>query len=275
MRSSYRKGKYPRRSSNVRSPRCARISARRGPTPFRYISSVVGVTDISCLYHAPVAQASACATCALAITCGMGKDGLFVPAPQEACLPLDRLDRNDAKVLLIWILAGILGAGVAYTYFFRAFPEASVEFKVPRADALAIAKKFAAAQGAQLDGYDSSIVFDLDDTAKTYLEREVGLQQANQMMANEVHIWYWRTRFFRPLQKEEFDVRVDPAGRIVGYTHLVEESEPGARLERAVAQAMAESFLRDTLHKDLSLYDFREEEANPTERPARRDWSFS
>jgi len=190
-------------------------------------------------------------------------------------LPLERLDRNDAKVLLIWILAGILGAGVAYTYFFRAFPEASVEFKVPRADALALAKQFAAAQGAQLGGYDSSIVFDLDDTAKTYLEREVGLQQANQMMANDVHIWYWQTRFFRPLQKEEFDVRVDPAGGIVGYNHELEEAAPGARLERAAAQATAESFLRDTLHADLSLYDFREEEANLTERPARRDWSFS
>ena len=190
-------------------------------------------------------------------------------------MPLERLDRNDAKVLLTWILAGILGAGVAYTYFFRAFPEASVEFKVPRADALAIAKQFAAAQGAQLGGYDSSIVFDLDDTAKTYLEREVGLQQANQMMAMDVHIWYWQTRFFRPLQKEEFDVRVDPGGGIVGYNHELEEAAPGARLERAAAQATAESFLRDTLHADLSRYDFREEEANFTERPARRDWSFS
>jgi hypothetical protein len=190
-------------------------------------------------------------------------------------LPLDRLDRNDAKVLLIWILAGVVGASVAYKYFYRAFPEASVEFKVPRADALGVARQFAAAQGAQLDGYDSSIVFDVDDTAKTYLEREVGLQEANQMMAGEVHVWYWQTRFFRPLQKEEFDVRVDPAGGIVGYRHALEEAAPGARLERAAAQATAEGFLRDTLHADLSRYDFREEEANFTERPARRDWSFS
>ena len=190
-------------------------------------------------------------------------------------MPVERLDRNDAKVLLIWILAGILGAGVAYTYFFRAFPEASVEFKVPRADALALANKFAAAQGAQLAGYDSSIVFNVDDTAKTYLEREVGLQQANRMMAGDVHIWYWQTRFFRPLQKEEFDVRVDPGGGIVGYSHDLEEAAPGARLERAVAQATAEAFLRYTLHTDLSRYDFREQEANFTERPARRDWSFA
>src|SRR3984957_7437774 len=298
MRSSYRKGKYPRRSSKVRSPRFARISARRGPTPFRYINSVVGVTAISCLYHRtrlsstgfslwgfvstrtkihrlkPVLPGTA-HTETLAFTRSMRKDGLHLPAPQEACVPLDRLDRKDAKVLLLWIFAGILGACVAYTYFFRAFPEASVEFKVPRADALAIAKQFAAAQGAQLGGYDSSIVFDLDDTAKTYLEREIGLQQANQMMTNEVHIWYWQTRFFRPLQKEEFDVRVDPAGGIVGYQHELEEAAPGARLERAAAQSIAESFLRETLHANLSLYDFREEEANSTERPNRRDWSFS
>ena len=196
-------------------------------------------------------------------------------APQEACLPLERLDRNDAKVLLLWILAGLIGAYVAYTYFFRAFPEASVDFKVPRAEALADAKQFAAAQGAQLAAYDSSIVFEVDDTAKTYLEREVGLEQANRVMAGQVHIWYWQTRFFRPLQKEEFDVRVDPAGGIVGYEHVLEEAAPGARLDRAAAQATAESFMRDALHTDLSLYDFREEEANSTERPARRDWTFS
>jgi membrane protease YdiL (CAAX protease family) len=190
-------------------------------------------------------------------------------------LSLVRLDGNDKKILLIWILAGLLGAGVAYKYFFQAFPEASVEFKVPRAAALEQARQFAAAQGAQLGGYQSSIVFNVDDTAKTYLEREVGLKQANQMMTNEVHIWYWRTRFFRPLQKEQFDVYVDPAGGVVGYTHELEEAAPGARLERAAAQAIAESFLRDTLHADLSRYEFREQEANLKERPNRRDWSFS
>jgi membrane protease YdiL (CAAX protease family) len=190
-------------------------------------------------------------------------------------LSQERLDGNDKKVLLIWILAGLLGAGVAYKYFFQAFPEASVQFKVPRAAALEQARQFAIARGAKLDGYQSTIIFDVDDTAKTYLEREVGLKQANQMMTNDVHIWYWQTRFFRPLQKEEFDVRVDPAGGLVGYTHELEETAPGARLERGSAQAAAEAFLRDVLHADLSRYDFREEEVNFNERPNRRDWSFT
>src|SRR5579862_4488921 len=156
------------------------------------------------------------------------------PRTTGGSLSLERLNGKDARVLLIWIVAGLLGAGVAYKYFFQAFPEASVEFRVPRGAALEQAKEFAEAQGAQLSGYDSSIVFDVDDSAKTYLEREVGLASANQMMASDVHIWYWQTRFFRPLQKEEFDVRVDPAGGIVGYTHELEEAAPGARLERDV-----------------------------------------
>ncbi len=41
---------------------------------------------------------------------------------REACLAQERLDGNDKKVLLIWILAGLVGAGVAYKYFFQAFP---------------------------------------------------------------------------------------------------------------------------------------------------------
>jgi len=205
----------------------------------------------------------------------MRKDGALLLELQEEWLLQERLDSHDKTVLLIWILAGLLGAGVAYKYFFQAFPEASVQFKVTRAAALEHARQFAIAQGAQLDGYQSSIIFQVDHSAKTYLEREVGLKQANQMMANDVHIWYWETRFFRPLQKEQFKVWVDPAGGVVGYTHELEETAPGARLERATAQTAAESFLRDILHADLSRYDFREEEANSKELPNRRDWRFS
>jgi hypothetical protein len=190
-------------------------------------------------------------------------------------LSAERLDAHDKKVLLIWILAGLIGAGVAHRFFFRAFPEASVAFKVSRGKALELASRFASTEGAQIGGYQSTIIFDVDETAKTYLERQVGLEQANRMMAGDVHVWFWQARFFQPLQKEEFDVRVDPAGKIVGYDHVLEETAPGARIDRTAAQAIAESFLRDTLRIDLSGYDFLNQEANFTEHPNRRDWSFT
>jgi membrane protease YdiL (CAAX protease family) len=187
----------------------------------------------------------------------------------------DRLTGSDKRALLLWVLLGVVGAVFAYHYFFRAFPEASVDFRVSRAEAVARAQKFVGSLGEDVSGYQSAIVFDLDDNAKTYLEREVGLQQANQLMASELNIWYWNVRFFRPQQEEEFYVRVSPAGDIVGYDHRVEEARAGPSLERAAAQAAAQEFLRGKMGVDLRAWDFLSEEANSSKKPNRLDWSFT
>jgi hypothetical protein len=186
-----------------------------------------------------------------------------------------RLDARDIRALLLWLLAALIGAGFAYRYFFQAFPEAAVDFQVTREEALGQARAFVTAQGASLGEYQSTIVFGVDETEKTYLEREAGLQEANRLMSSEVNVWYWDARFFKPLQTEEFRAGVDPAGRIVHYQHTLEEAAPGARLERAQALAQSEAFLRDTLHVPLGAYTFLAAEANSVERPNRTDWSFS
>ncbi len=187
----------------------------------------------------------------------------------------DRLEAKDIRVLVLWILMGLLGAGVAFKYFFQAFPEASVDFRVSRPAALEVARNFLTVQGQKLDGYQSSIVFRVDDNAKTYLEREVGLEQSNRLMASEVSVWYWDVRFFRPGQKEEFHLRVSPSGRLVGTTHVLDEAREGAQLDRKEALATAEAFLVMRYRANLAAYDFLPEEANSTERPKRRDWSFT
>jgi hypothetical protein len=193
----------------------------------------------------------------------------------EGFVPLEKLTRGDKRTLLIWILCAAIGLTVAWHYFPRAFPEASVNFRVSRAQALDRARQFVASQGSDLAGMRSTIVFDVDDNAKTYLERELGLQRANQLMASDVSTWYWSVRFFRPLQLEEFKVRVDPGGRIVHYEHAIKEDAPGAQLDRAAALSAAQSFAQNALGQDLASYDFLPAEANSTERPNRRDWSFT
>src|SRR6202022_1746562 len=135
----------------------------------------------------------------------------------------------------MWVIAGIAGALFAHKYYFRAFPEASVNFKVSRGEALSRANEFLESEGQGAASYQSAIVFNVDDNAKTYLERETGLEQANRLMSSELNIWYWDVRFFTPKQAEEFRVRVSPAGQVVGYEHHVEEARAGAMLERAAA----------------------------------------
>src|SRR5438093_4520964 len=172
-------------------------------------------------------------------------------------------------------MAGVAGALFAYKYFFRAFPEASVNFQISREEALARAQKFVTSLGENVGGYQSTIVFDVDDNAKVYLERGLGLQQANKLMSSELNIWFWDVRFFKPQQEEEFRVRVSPAGQIAGYNHKIEESRAGASLDRATAQSAAQSYLAAKLGLNLSGWDFLPEEANSSKRPNRRDWAFT
>ncbi len=186
-----------------------------------------------------------------------------------------RLTGPDKRALILWIIFGILGLLFAQKYFFRAFPEASVDFKVSRAEAQKRAKQFVEGLGENLNGYQSTIVFGVDENAKTYLERELGLQQANRLMSSELNIWYWEVRFFRPLQEEEYQVRLSPAGKVVAYEHKIEEARAANSLNREQALGKAQEFLQNKLGDDLNNWEFLPEEANSQTRPNRVDWSFT
>jgi len=187
----------------------------------------------------------------------------------------DRLTGSDKRALFLWVVAGILGSMFAYKYFFRAFPEASVNFKVSREEALVRAQKFVTGLGGDVSGYQSTIVFQVDDNAKVYLEREVGLREANRLMSSELNIWFWEARFFKPQQEEEFKVGVSPAGQIVGFEHIIEKTRAGATVERGTAQSAAQNYLSEKLGVDLNVWDFLPEEANSTKLANRLDWSFT
>src|SRR5215471_6773040 len=161
-----------------------------------------------------------------------------------------RLSGSEKRVLALWVLAGAVGLWFAHRHFFEAFPEASVNFTVTRAEALERAKSFVESMGDNVSAYRAAIVFGVDDNAKTYLEREVGLKAANQMMASQVNVWNWEVRFFQPEQEEEFQVAVNPEGKITGFTHKVPEAKPGAQPDRDTAQKTAQEFLLAKLGKN-------------------------
>jgi membrane protease YdiL (CAAX protease family) len=185
------------------------------------------------------------------------------------------LSGREKRALLLWVLAGVVGLWYAHAHFFEAFPEASVNFKVPRGEALTRARNFVESLGPSMAGYRSVIVFGLNDNAKTYLEREVGLKEANRMMSSEVNVWNWDVRFFRPNQEEEFRVGVSPEGNITSYQHKVPEARAGGEPSRTEAEKTAQDFLTAKLGKNAADWDFLSEEANSEKKPNRTDWSFT
>lgn len=186
-----------------------------------------------------------------------------------------RLTGSDKRALFLWVLCGLIGLVFAQRYFFRAFPEASVDFKVTRSEAQDRARSFVEGLGENLAGYQSTITFSVDDNAKTYLERTLGLQQANRLMASELNIWYWEVRFFKPQQEEEFTVEISPAGKVIAFNHKIEEARAAPSVSREDAQGLAQQFLQQKLGGDLNSWNFLPEEANSKTRPNRTDWTFT
>src|SRR5215467_13128810 len=231
------------------------------------------------LYHCRHAKSRAPQTCATALLIYKVKVLCLAkvrPSPtRKARVASERLTGSEKRTLILWVVAGIFGLFFAYKYFFQAFPEASVNFQVSREEALARAQKFVTGLGENVSGYKSSIIFNLDEDAKVYLERQLGLREANKLMSSELNIWYWEVRFFRPLQEEEFEVRVSPSGQIVAYDHKIEEARAGASLEGTAAQSTAQNFLIAKLGMDLRDWDILPEEANSKKQPNRLDWTFT
>ncbi|HZT33822.1 MAG TPA: CPBP family intramembrane glutamic endopeptidase [Bryobacteraceae bacterium] len=184
-----------------------------------------------------------------------------------------RLDGKDLRFLSLCFLVLLATVWFSARFFYRAFPEASIDFRVTREEAGRLAGAFLRSRGLNPAGYREAARFRYDDDAKTFLERELGLERANRIMGARVRLWQWSRRWFRPLEKEEFRVDVTPRGETVGFAHLIPEAAARPSVSPEQARALAEGFLREVMHRDPAGLDFVE--GSSVSRPARTDHIFA
>ncbi len=161
----------------------------------------------------------------------------------------DRLNGADYRFIAVCL---VLLAGTTWfsvRNFHRAFPEASIDFRVNRDQAQALASRFLGQQGYRAGGYRQASRFSYDDEAKIFLEREAGLEKANRIMGRQVRLWRWSYRWFRPQQKEEYRVDITPSGEFVGFDHQIPEdaARPAATAEQARALVSADARRKGSL----------------------------
>jgi membrane protease YdiL (CAAX protease family) len=173
----------------------------------------------------------------------------------------------------IFLVLGVAGVFVTHHYYFQAFPEASVDLRLTRQEVEDKALDFLRGRGISTDGYHVFTAFNYDDDAKVYLERELGAEEANHLMATTVRIWNWRTRLIKPPQKEELVVHLTTSGELMGFTHLIDEAAPGASLSKAEAQRVAEVFLLTERLIELKKYHLVEDRVET--RPKRLDYTLT
>jgi len=182
------------------------------------------------------------------------------------------MGQRDTRWVVGFLLAGAVGLGLFIGLYDRTFPTAALDFKLSREQAFAAAEGFLASEGIATEGFEGAMVFDSDDDAQMFLEKNLGLQEANRLARTEVSIWFWSVRWFRPEQKEEFRVSLDPGGRAVGFRRLLLDTDPGADLAQEEALPKAEAFLM-ARGFDLSGYELIERSSERRER--RTDHTFT
>lgn len=184
-----------------------------------------------------------------------------------------RLEGHDIRLILICAALTVVSLLVGTHFFYDAFPEATIDFQITRDEARVRGTSFLQHRGLDPSSYRHAAVFQFDDQAKTFLERERGIEGASDIIGNPVRLWRWSHRWFRERQKEEFRVEYTTSGELVGFSHLVEEEATGASLTQAEARRLAEQFLAQTVGLAPGTIEFVE--AETTTRPNRIDHAFT
>ncbi|MFT5087581.1 MAG: membrane protease YdiL (CAAX protease family) [Candidatus Latescibacterota bacterium] len=184
-----------------------------------------------------------------------------------------RLEKKDIVFIVACIAVATLSLIVGVHYFYRAFPEASIDFHVTREEARTSAESFLRARGFDVSDYRHSAIFAHDDRAKTFLERELGLEGATRAIGNPVRLWRWNHRWVRERQQEEYRVAMTTSGDLAGFHRHIEEARPGADLAESEARLLAEDFLIGTMQRERVALEFVG--AQSSKREARTDYDFT
>jgi len=184
-----------------------------------------------------------------------------------------RLEGRDIRLILVCAGLTLVSLFVGTHFFYDAFPEATIDFRITRDEARVRGASFLEHRGLDLVDYRHAAVFEFDDQAKTFLERERGIEGASDLIGQPVRLWRWSNRWFRELHKEEYRVEITTTGDLVGFSHLVDEDATGASLTQNEARRLAEQFLSQTIGLDMVGLEFSEAES--TERPHRTDHAFT
>lgn len=117
------------------------------------------------------------------------------------------------------------------------------------------------------------LVENVDPLTLRYFLEHLSVKESEQLYRRSTRLVLWEVRFFKPMQKEEYGVFVDPAdNQVFGDRHSLDENAPGATLSPDAARSLAENFLRQ---KGYQLSDFELQNSESKKRDAREDYTLT
>ena len=136
-----------------------------------------------------------------------------------------------------------LTAVVAYLALYTAHspPEADLPTITAR-EASALGQQFLTARGAT-GIFSDNMRFERRSSTRIFMVSALGLDSARVVGQQEVPLATWHLKLFQRGKEEQWSVRLNGTGRVVGFEHVVPDDEPGAHLGEADARVIADAFL--------------------------------
>jgi membrane protease YdiL (CAAX protease family) len=112
----------------------------------------------------------------------------------------------------------------------------------------------------------------VDPLAVRYLLEHKSIKESDQTYRLATRLAVFDVRYFRPLEKDEHHVFLDPSsGQVFGYRTLLDDNAPGASLSPEQAQTLAAKYVEEQGYH-LSDFDLQSSEAE--KRKAREDYTL-
>lgn len=186
---------------------------------------------------------------------------------------------SNRRALYSLLALGLSGLAVLVVFYREANPSANIRLALSRAQVEARAADFLKGRALDISGTTRATIFGGDDMAAIFLQKTVGLGKTNALSDPEqavyVPLWKWGVRFFRPQEKEEYQVSMTPNGKITRFEHVIPEEQAGANLEPAAAEMVALDFLARPLAVGFRPADWERVTASSEKLQARTDHYFT
>ena len=187
---------------------------------------------------------------------------------------------NDNKLThKDWNLLAICGALLLISIIYlsrnyrKAFPAYDLQFDITRIESRDLAENFLRRQNINLSDYRHAVIFDYDELPKTFIEKEVGFEEATHLLCQDFPIWHWSNRWFKPLSPEEIKVNLALNGRITYFEHFLPEEAAAERISVEAARRICQDFLMTTMQMNPAEWEFIEDKTDI--KPNRVDHFFT
>ncbi|OGX26064.1 MAG: hypothetical protein A3D10_06550 [Omnitrophica WOR_2 bacterium RIFCSPHIGHO2_02_FULL_48_11] len=177
------------------------------------------------------------------------------------------------KTWLIFIVLALFSAFAWYQFSYPFFK--TIDLTVDRTKALSIAKDYLKQRDVDAPAFRTATAFVIDRRSDKYLQKTIGWEAEQKFLKeHNFELFFWRVRFFRENEKEEYLLSVSSkTGEVTGLRHVIEDTAKRSLLTRDAAHQKVLEFLQKTYHLDPQQYTLKDEFTK--QYANRTDYSFT